>query len=152
VPNPPELDYLGLIDHVSIGHVGYIENGQFRILFDAGLPLGQRELGKHVPEDFVFHNTIGRDRQSPKKPILLRFAGVESRELQMTGGTSGQLKISGSVPFWIGSVRALNHQQTSAGRCAKSGIRSCIIAVRDACQRRSGFEDPIRHLCLERRT
>ena len=37
---------------VSIGDVGFIRRGQFHLLFSAGSPLGERQLGEDVPTTF----------------------------------------------------------------------------------------------------
>ena len=37
---------------VQLGDVGYIRQGRFHLLFSAGIPLGSRELGVHVPYTF----------------------------------------------------------------------------------------------------
>ena len=37
---------------VQLGDVGYIRQGRFHLLFSAGIPLGSRELGIHVPHTF----------------------------------------------------------------------------------------------------
>jgi len=37
---------------VSLGDVGYIREGRFHLLFSAGIPLGERELGTDVPLTF----------------------------------------------------------------------------------------------------
>ncbi|KAF9789496.1 hypothetical protein BJ322DRAFT_538591 [Thelephora terrestris] len=37
---------------ISIGDVGYIRQGRFHLLFSAGIPLGERQRGVHVPYTF----------------------------------------------------------------------------------------------------
>ena len=37
---------------VNLGDVGYIRQGRFHLLFSAGIPLGPRERGRHVPYTF----------------------------------------------------------------------------------------------------
>ena len=37
---------------VSIGDVGFIRRGQFHLLFSAGSPLGERQMGEDVPTTF----------------------------------------------------------------------------------------------------
>lgn len=37
---------------VKLGDVGYIREGGFHLLFSAGIPLGDRVLGTHVPHSF----------------------------------------------------------------------------------------------------
>lgn len=37
---------------ISIGDVGYVRHGAFHLLFSAGRPLGERQLGIDVPDTF----------------------------------------------------------------------------------------------------
>jgi hypothetical protein len=64
-PFPPETQE-GLLHHVMIGHVGYINQGKFNFIFDAAQPLGpSRVRGKDVPDDFNFLEGLGQARRSP---------------------------------------------------------------------------------------
>ena len=61
---------------VNIGDVGFIRNGRFHLLFSAGCPLGERELGVHVPITFE-ELTIGTPVfGQPRLPGCLRTETV----------------------------------------------------------------------------
>ena len=46
---PAPLPYF---ERIQLGDVGYIVGGCFHLLFSAGRPLGERELGADVPRTF----------------------------------------------------------------------------------------------------
>ena len=52
---------------IAIGDVGFIRRGQFHLLFSAGSPLGERQLGVDVPETFeqLTVGTLVRDKPRP---------------------------------------------------------------------------------------
>jgi hypothetical protein len=54
-----------MLEHVDIGHVGYIHDGRFKILFDAGRDLGERTRGADVPYDFFFNPLIAKEQRNP---------------------------------------------------------------------------------------
>ena len=61
------------VDHarIAIGDVGFIRDGRFHLLFSAGSPLGERELGEDVPTTFE-QLTVGTAvRDQPRLPGCL---------------------------------------------------------------------------------
>ncbi|THH30912.1 hypothetical protein EUX98_g3303 [Antrodiella citrinella] len=73
-------------DQVNIGDVGYIRGRQFHRLFSAGCALGDRVLGRDVPEDFrpLDPLPIVIGRSEPRKPGPLATASVK-----VSGGEAG---------------------------------------------------------------
>ena len=57
---------------ISIGDVGFIRRGQFHLLFSAGSPLGERELGEDVPATFEELNVGVPEPVQPQVPGCLR--------------------------------------------------------------------------------
>jgi hypothetical protein len=80
-----------LLDHVSIAHVGYIHEGRFKILFDAGQDLGSRQRGVDVPEDFFFNPRLGEERNhtvpEEPRPASAEFWGF-TESIGVQGGAS----------------------------------------------------------------
>jgi hypothetical protein len=83
-----------LLDHVSIAHVGYIHEGRFKILFDAGQDLGSRQRGVDVLDDFFFNPRLGEERThtlpEEPRPASAEFWGFTERT-----GVKGSASISG---------------------------------------------------------
>ena len=64
---PAPADYA----RIAIGDVGFIRRGRFHLLFSAGSPLGERELGEGVPTTFE-QLTVGTPaRDQPRLPGCL---------------------------------------------------------------------------------
>jgi len=57
---------------ISIGDVGFIRRGQFHLLFSAGCPLGERQLGEDVPATFEELSIGTPVFGQPRLPICLR--------------------------------------------------------------------------------
>jgi hypothetical protein len=70
-----------MLDHVSIGHVGYMSEGRFVLLFDAAQPLGSRREGRDVPDGFIYNEGIGAGRsharQSDSRPASTETCGFQ---------------------------------------------------------------------------
>jgi len=63
---------------IRIGDVGFIRRGQFHLLFHAGSPLGEVQLGDDVPSTFS-PLTIGRTAfRDPRPPDCLHTGAVEA--------------------------------------------------------------------------
>ena len=56
---------------IQLGDVGYIRRGRFHLLFSAGCPLGERQLGVGVPLAFEPLNVGPIDRTDPRLPGCL---------------------------------------------------------------------------------
>jgi hypothetical protein len=84
-PLPPTLGYDVMLDHVSIGHVGFIDQGRFVLLFDAAQPLGSRRIGREVPNGFTYNNDIGAGRSHPYHSDV-RTASTETCGFQRCAG------------------------------------------------------------------
>lgn len=65
-------------EKVNIGDVGYIRGGRFHLLFSAGLPLGNRVLGRDVPANFVPLDVEPIFQDEPRKPGPLKTRFVKS--------------------------------------------------------------------------
>ena len=68
---PPPTDSYPVMKR---GYVGYIVRGCFELLFDANGPLGDRVLGRDVPEDFEplpSEASISRHRLRPPVNLFL---------------------------------------------------------------------------------
>jgi hypothetical protein len=96
-PTPPQLTNGHLLERVSIGYVGYIHEGRFKILFDAGEELGFRRRGTDVPNCFSHNPLIAAERQNPlvkkSRPAGTEFWGFEKRS-----GISASASVSVYVP------------------------------------------------------
>jgi len=57
---------------ISIGDVGFIRRGQFHLLFSAGCPLGDRQLGEDVPATFEELSIGTPVFGQPRLPVCLR--------------------------------------------------------------------------------
>ena len=57
---------------ISIGDVGFIRRGQFHLLFSAGCPLGERQLGDDVPDTFEELSIGTPVFGQPRLPVCLR--------------------------------------------------------------------------------
>ena len=57
---------------ISIGDVGFIRRGQFHLLFSAGCPLGDRQLGDDVPDTFEELSIGTPVFGQPRLPVCLR--------------------------------------------------------------------------------
>ena len=53
---------------IQLGDVGYVRRGRFHLLFSAGCPLGQRQLGIDVPLTFKPLNVGPVVRGQPRLP------------------------------------------------------------------------------------
>ena len=62
---------------VSIGDVGFIREGHFHLLFSAGSPLGERQLGEDVPMTFEQLVVGSLTRGQPRRPGCLRTHAVK---------------------------------------------------------------------------
>ena len=64
---PSPVDYT----RIAIGDVGFVRRGRFHLLFSAGSPLGERQLGEDVPTTFE-KLTVGTPvRDQPRLPGCL---------------------------------------------------------------------------------
>ena len=61
---------------IEIGDVGFIRQGRFHLLFSAGLPLGERQLGVDVPATFKPLSVGIILRGQPRIPGCIRTATV----------------------------------------------------------------------------
>ena len=68
----PTQDYT----RIKIGDVGFVRCGQFHLLFSAGSPLGERQLGRDVPDKFEPLNVGTPVSGEPRKPDCLRTSTV----------------------------------------------------------------------------
>jgi hypothetical protein len=93
-----------VLDHVSIAHVGYIHEGRFKLLFDAGQDLGSRQRGVDVPDDFFFNPRLAEERAFPviKEPTepSIHFWGFKN-----STGVQGSASLSGYVN--VNSLRTI---------------------------------------------
>jgi hypothetical protein len=94
-PGPPQLSHGVLLDHVSIAHVGYIHEGRFKLLFDAGEDVGSRQRGVDVPDDFSFNPRFAEQRAHPVLPEEPRPASAEFWGFTERIGVKGSASISG---------------------------------------------------------
>ncbi|THH29923.1 hypothetical protein EUX98_g4273 [Antrodiella citrinella] len=94
---PAPLPYY---DKVKIGDVGYVRGGHFHLLFSAGCPLGDRELGRDVPLDFRPLDPLSLSVVSgqPRKP-----GALATRSIRVIGGETG---VSVDIPAVSTSVSA----------------------------------------------
>jgi hypothetical protein len=86
--------------HVRPGDVGFIRCGRFHLLFSAGCPLGNRQLGSDVPTTFE-ELTIGTPAfDQPQPPGCLRTETVREVEtdLGVTAYTTLWVPFLGSLP------------------------------------------------------
>jgi hypothetical protein len=83
-----------LLEHVSIAHVGYIHEGRFKLLFDAGEDVGSRQRGVDVPDDFSFNPRFAAERAHPV-PEEPRPASAEFWGFTESIGVQGSASISG---------------------------------------------------------
>jgi len=63
---------------IQLGDVGYIREGCFHLLFSAGCPLGERELGVHVPRDFTELKVGQIFNRQPREPGYLATKNVRA--------------------------------------------------------------------------
>ncbi|KAJ3555107.1 hypothetical protein NM688_g2760 [Phlebia brevispora] len=77
-PSPPSS-----FKKIKIGYVGYIRRGRFRLIFDANGPIGDRVLGRDVPEGFIplpSERTVAEEYLRPPEPLYTesnKSSGVE---------------------------------------------------------------------------
>ena len=69
---------------IQLGDVGYVRRGRFHLLFSAGIPLGERQLGVDVPLTFKPLDVGPIDRTQPwlsgcLSTITVRRSGVDIR-------------------------------------------------------------------------
>jgi hypothetical protein len=93
-PLPPILGYDEMLDHVSVGHVGYMDKGRFVLLFDAAQPIGSRREGRDVPQGFTYNEGIGAGRSHPResspRPAYTKSHGFKMcRGVELGAGISG---------------------------------------------------------------
>ena len=70
-PSPTES-----FKRIQIGDVGYVRRGRFHLLFSAGSPLGERELGVDVPPTFKQLIVGPIDRTDPLLPGCLSTSSI----------------------------------------------------------------------------
>ena len=75
---------------INIGDVGFIRRGQFHLLFSAGSPLGERQLGDDVPVTFEELNVGTPVSSEPRRPGCLHTPTVRQvgTGLDVTGFTT----------------------------------------------------------------
>ena len=75
---------------INIGDVGFIRRGQFHLLFSAGSPLGERQLGDDVPFEFEELNVGTPVSSEPRRPGCLHTPAVRwvGTGLDVTGFTT----------------------------------------------------------------
>jgi len=71
---------------IGIGNVGFVRDGRFDLLFPAGSPLGQKQLGKHVPATFQLLDVGSSVPLEPRLPGCLHTKTV--RPLGSSSGTA----------------------------------------------------------------
>ena len=76
---PAPADY----GRIAIGDVGFIRRGRFHLLFSAGSPLGERELGKDVPATFEQLMVGEPVRDEPRQPGCFRTTTVREIEAEL---------------------------------------------------------------------
>jgi len=81
---------------VDIGDVGFIHKGQFHLLFSAGLPLGERQLGVDVPITFEQLDVGTLELGKPRPPGCLHTSTVQQ---------SGDASFTGFSPMYVLSLR-----------------------------------------------
>ena len=71
------------VDHarIAIGDVGFVRDGRFHLLFSAGSPLGERQLGEDVPTTFEQLKVGTLVRDEPRQPGYLCTATI--REIKL---------------------------------------------------------------------
>ena len=87
----PTQDYT----RIKIGDVGFIDKGKFHLLFSAGSPLGERQLGRDVPDKFESLSVGTPTCGEPRKPDCLRTSTVR----HIGAGLGTTEFISRYVPF-----------------------------------------------------
>lgn len=65
---------------VNIGDVGFIRGGRFHLLFSAGSPLGERELGREVPSTFEQLDVGTPESDQPRRPGCVGTPTVQQVE------------------------------------------------------------------------
>ena len=96
---PEPVDYLNSREpsptircpRINIGDVGFIRRGKFHLLFSAGCPLGDRQLGDDVPTTFEPLDVGTLDSSQPRKPGCLHTESVRRIETGLGVATSASL-------------------------------------------------------------
>ena len=87
---------------ISIGDVGFIRRGKFHLLFSAGSPLGDRQLGDDVPITFEPLDVGTPDFSQPRQPGCLRTSAVRQVGVGLGVATSANLYVvSPRVPSTV---------------------------------------------------
>jgi len=86
---------------VQLGDVGFIRRGCFHLLFSAGSPLGERQLGIDVPLTFNLLNVGPIVHSQPRLPGYLSTVTVKSTGADLGGSINPVPCVPsvGSVPF-----------------------------------------------------
>ena len=74
-------------NRISIGDVGFVRWGQFHLLFSAGRPLGERQLGIDVPSTFEELYVGDSGFRQPLDPRPLKTDTVQ--KMKVTASATG---------------------------------------------------------------
>ena len=84
-------------ERIRPGDVGYIREGCFHLLFSAGCPLDERELGVHVPRNFTELKVGKVFNRQPREPGFLATKNVQATRARPTPRTPPSP--TSSVPY-----------------------------------------------------
>jgi len=92
---PAPLQYF---DRIRPGDVGYIHRGCFNLLFSAGTPLGERQLGVDVPRTFTQLDVVPILKPEPQSPGWLSAGAVQETPVHARGSMYPYVRTVASVP------------------------------------------------------
>jgi len=92
---PAPLQYF---DRIRPGDVGYIHRGRFNLLFSAGAPLGERQLGVDIPHTFTRLDVGPILKSEPQSPGWLSAGAVRETPGYARGSMYPYVRVVASVP------------------------------------------------------
>ena len=93
---------------IQLGDVGYVRRGRFHLLFSAGCPLGERQLGVDVPLTF--------------KPLDV---GPVDRTQPRLSGCLSTITVQGSGADIGASICSIPYVRPVASACSSTSVTSC---------------------------
>ena len=106
-------------ERIQPGDVGYIREGCFHLLFSAGCPLGERELGVHVPRDFTELKVGKIFNRQPREPGFLATKSVRATRARPTPRTPPSPTLS--VPYVYSPTSVSSSTSDVFSRMLESG-------------------------------
>ena len=113
---------------VRIGDVGFIDDGQFHLLFHAGSPVLREQLGVDVPRSFVPLTINGTSFRVPRKAGRLSSRHVQ--EIEIKASTAGYVPSLGPPPACLKNVPCRTSESRPHFSLKLAGKRGAALVTR----------------------